>query len=1073
MLLTALLALTAGAVVSRAASDAPPVPGEIGPAYAVTGNGRVLHPDGRMTPVGDFPTGGALSPDGRFYWTISAGHGHDDVQIVDVASGRVVQILPLPGAYVGVAFAPDGRAAYVSGEPTGNSHPTGPTRGDAGDVIHVFSVDPRTGAALEQTPISLPATSGGTAESHAGAVVPGFPAPPGPSQGSPLGWPQGVAVSPDGSTLVAALNQADQAAIIDLRHGNQITLVKTGAYPYAAAITRDGARAYVTNEYDGTVSVIDLAAKQVTATIALGSPGGDRNSHPEGVIADAQRDRVYVAVTNRDLVSTIDTASNAVISRVSVADPAGAGAQPVALAESPDGRTLYSADAGEDAVAAIALQARGAAGSTTPSGTVRRPPSLRTIDHYLGVLTRLSLRLDRSLRRRHSAAARRRLRRAYRRHVAGLRGALERGRPAGRSCTGPDLRQARTYVAAVVRADATRRQGLARLHRRRVSGARRRRLSRRLQRRYRTATVRAARQLPPITRCLATPGDIAGLPAFTLIGKIPTAAYPTDVKVTPDGRQLLWLAGKGLGAGPNPNYGTPFAHSEAAPYGQYDPDMLLGRVGVLPRPTDGEARALSSVVAQVLKPDSATGPPPGTPVIGPGGGASTKIKYVFYVVRENRTYDQIFGSDPRGDGDPGLEVFDDNNTGTPASGVTPNAHALSRMFPLLDHFYADSEVSVDGHQVTSGAYATDYVQKALAANYANRGRVDEFGTYPVTFPPNDYIFDQAVRQGLSFRNYGELSAGDLPSGNDGRSTFASVVAHTMYSYPLFFACDGNPIPPSGTNNRAVCDTDSGTLGAVGNLDTSNSRFDYFQRQFNADVAAGTMPSLNYLTLPNDHTNGVQANYPTPAATVADNDLGLGQLVDLISHSPIWSQSAIFVTEDDSQDGADHVDAHRMPAFVISPWARHGAVIHTRYDQDSMLRTIELILGLHPLSLFDGSAAPMWDAFSSQPDSTSYTAVAPQQSLTAVTTAAQARAAGKLARALPYRSTDLVPQALFDQVIWRSVYGPHSTPPSPGPGASPTETARAAGALAVFNHRGNVAAYLRHSTPPGDQHQGHP
>lgn len=1067
-----LLALAATAVVGRAASQAPPVPGEIGPQLGVTGNGRVLRPAGRMTTVGDFPTGGALSPDGRFYWTVSAGHGHDDVQIVDVASGRVTQVLALPGAYVGVAFSPDGRTAYVSGEPTGNGHPTGVTRGAGGDVIHVFAVDPATGIAEEQSPIGLPKTTGGTAESHAGTVIPGFPAPPGPTQGAPLGWPEGMAVSPDGSTLVVALNQADQAAIIDLRHGNQISLVKTGAYPYSVAITRDGASAYVTNEYDGTVSVIGLASKRVTSTIALGSPGGDRSSHPEGIIADPHRDRVYVAVTNRDLVAAIDTSRRAVIARVSVADPAGTGAEPVALAIAPDGATLYSADAGEDAVSAISLAARGPAGSVPGGYTVRRIPRLGGIVRFDRVVDGLASRLGARLRHAGSRSAQRHLRAVYRRHVARLRRALGLGAAVRRSCSGPSTRQSAAYVSAVVRAYERRERGLARLARSRVSRRGRRLAERRLARRYRAAIVRAQRRLPRIATCRSPVGAIPSLPAFTLIGKIPTAAYTTDVQVSPDGAKLIWLAAKGLGAGPNPNYGTPFAHSEAAPYGQYVLDRLLGRVGVLARPSDRQASALSSVVAAVLRPDSYTSPPAGTPVIGPGGGPSTKIKYVFYVVKENRTYDQIFGSDPRGDGDPRLEVFDDNNVHTPAGGVTPNAHALTRTFPLLDHFYADSEVSVDGHQVTAGAYATDYVQKALAANYANRGRVDEFGTYPVSFPPNDYIFDQAVRQGVPFRNYGEISAGDLPSGNDGRSTYPAVAASTMFSYPLFFACDGNPIPPNGANNRVVCDTDSGTKGPTGNLNVSNSRFDYFQNQFNSEVAAGTVPAFNYLTLPNDHTNGVQTNYPTPAATVADNDLGLGQLVDLISHSPIWSQSAIFVTEDDSQDGADHVDAHRMPAYVISPWARRGAVVHTRYDQDSMLRTMELILGLHPLSLFDGSAAPMWDAFSSRPDLRPYTAIQPQQSLTAVTTAAQAHAAGKLAGALPYRTTDLVPQALFDQIIWRSVYGPHSPPPPPGPDASPQEAARAAGALAVFNTGGDVAGYLRQSTPAGDQNQGH-
>ena len=238
---------------------------------------------------------------------------------------------------------------------------------------------------------------------------------------------------------------------------------------------------------------------------------------------------------------------------------------------------------------------------------------------------------------------------------------------------------------------------------------------------------------------------------------------------------------------------------------------------------------------------------------------------------------------------------------------------------------------------------------------------------------------------------------------------------------------------------------------------STSRFDWLQRDFESDLALGTVPSFTYITLPNDHTNGVRANYPTPRAMVADNDYGLGQLVDLISHSPIWPRSAIFVVEDDSQDGADHVDAHRMPAFVISPWARPHAVVHTRYDQESVLRTVEQILGLRPLSLFDGAAVPMYDAFVSageQPDFTPYDSISPQQPLGERTAPSQARAAGKLAASLPFDQLDLAPQALFDRVLWRSVYGPGSRPPAPGPHPSLDEHDRATGALHALHAGGS-------------------
>jgi hypothetical protein len=219
-----------------------------------------------------------------------------------------------------------------------------------------------------------------------------------------------------------------------------------------------------------------------------------------------------------------------------------------------------------------------------------------------------------------------------------------------------------------------------------------------------------------------------------------------------------------------------------------------------------------------------------------------------------------------------------------------------------------------------------------------------------------------------------------------------------------------------------------------------------------------VPTFNYLILPNDHTNGTSQGAPTPQAEIADNDLALGQLVDLVSHSSIWKESAIIVVEDDSQDGADHVDAHRMPALVISPWTASG-VVSTRYDQYSALRTAEILAGLQPLSLNDALATPMYDAFRNdgRPDARPYDAVAPEQSLLAVNGFGAPGA--ELSAALPFGQMDLVPQALSDRILWQSVHGAGSAPPAPGPNASPTEHARATGALRVLRRGGNVRAYL--------------
>jgi YVTN family beta-propeller protein len=863
----------------------------------MTSNGRHLDPAGRLTKLGDFPTGGALSPDGRFYWAIDSGHGHDDVRVVDIASGAVSQVLPLPGAYGGIVFAPDGRHAYVGGEPRGSSTPEGPTKADGGDAVHVFAVEPASGHAVEADPITLPPTSGGTAQTLEGAQ---------------LGWPDGLAITPNGLRLLVVLNQADTLAIIDLSAQHAPTrLVRVGRYPYAAAASRDGRRAYVTNELDGTVSVVDLAHGTVTATIGVGADA-DLEAHPEGIAYDTRRDTVYVAVASRDAVAVIDTRTNTVPRYVSVGRAAGIGTSPVALAESPDGTRLYVADSGEDAVAVIEL------------------------------------------------------------------------------------------------------------------------------------------------------------PTARLLGRIPTAAYTSDVAVTPDGGRIVWLAANGFGAGPNPDYGVSWANSNAAPYGTYVPDMMLGDAGVLTTPSAVELRSLTARADREVRPENWRAAPPDTPLVGPNGGPSSKIKHVFFVVRENRTYDQIFGSDPRGDGDPALEVVDDNGRPGPAGGVTPNAHALARRFPLLEHVYADSEVSTDGHVITASSYAIDFVKKAFHADYSGRGRVNFAGQFPETYPPNDFVFDQAVREHTSFANLGEFSEGLI---DDGRPTYAASIAGQDFGWPFHFGCDG-------TYPDLSCSTDSGHPGTTG--DPTVSRFDHMQQKMQQWLTGGDhVPSFVYLTLPNDHTDGVAPGKPTPKALIADNDLGLGQIVQLISHSSIWHDSAIFVVEDDSQDGADHVDAHRMPAFVISPWAKTNAVVETRYDQYSVLRTMELILGMQPLSLYDDLATPIYDAFTTTPNYEPYTAVRPEQSLderNPVGSAAlapldtpAAQHARALALALPFDQVDLVPQALSDAVLWHSVYGWDATPPPPGPGASPEEQARALVALDAFQSHLDLTTALWRAAPP----DGHP
>jgi YVTN family beta-propeller protein len=864
--------------------------GEIGPKFRITGNGHHLHPAGRLTTVGDFPTGSAVLPGGHFLWVADCGHGKDDARVIQLSTGKVIQTLPLPGCYGGIAFAPNGEHAYISGEPIGGEPTEGKTQGNQGDVIHIFNVNRQTGKGIEQNPLQIPASVGGSGRVNS--------LPP-TGNGVGTACPEGAAASPNGKYLVVALNCADKADVVTLATKAQ-TLVSVGEYPEGVAFDPQN-RAYVSNEYSGTVSVIDPAAAKVTRTITgLGGHLGDLASHPEGMVADPHRALLYVAVTDRDLVAVVDTQSGQVKHLISVGRPQGLGTAPTNLAISPDDSTLYSSDAGEDAVAVMSL--------------VKRP-----------------------------------------------RGAK-------------------------------------------------------------------ARQT----------GSVPGLPAYRLIGRIPTAAYPDSVQTAPG--ELLWVAGKGFGSGPNPTYyfggaRTPYQTPPNA-YGTYVLDKLIGRVGTLAIPTDKQVRTRWTPIADTqYRPDTGEARPVGSPIPATTGTPSTKIKHVFYIVRENRTYDQIFGSDSRGDGKRQLELFADNGVAGPTGGVTPNAHALARRFPLLDHFYEDSEVSVDGHLITTGAYATDYVQKATAANYSGRRGTYDFGIYPVTFPPKFFIFDQAVKQHVSFEDYGE-AVGATPTGAaPNRPDYAQVQKNVDFTFPnnLFIGC----IAPG-----VSCTQDSGVYKGTGKVFASRSRFNEWYPKFQAQVATNSVPSLTYMILPDDHTNGTTPGDYTPQAMIADNDLALGQVVDAISHSKIWKSSAIFVVEDDSQDGADHVDSHRSPAFVISPWAK-GGVDGTRYDQYSVLRTIELITGLDPLALNDALATPMYDAFisgSQKPNDAPYNVIEPTYPIDKKNTKTAPDA--NLSSELPWNQLDAVPQAMSDQILWQSVFGATSRPPGAGPNASPDEVERA-------------------------------
>jgi DNA-binding beta-propeller fold protein YncE len=506
-------------------------------------------------------------------------------------------------------------------------------------------------------------------------------------------------------------------------------------------------------------------------------------------------------------------------------------------------------------------------------------------------------------------------------------------------------------------------------------------------------------------------------PPYTLLGRVPTAAYPVAAAATPSRSKLAWISSKGLGVGPNNIGDDPESF-------RYLPKQVFGQSGILPFPSQQRIRQLTPRADREIVPVNSQSPPDGTPI-----RANGPIEHVFYVVRENRTYDQVLGDDPRGEGAPELTLFGEE--------ITPNVHALVRRFPLLDHVYANSEASIDGHYWTAAGAVSDNVIKNWPQNYAGRGRPYDFGSYEVSAPPRGYIFERMLNADIPFFNYGEALAGLSPLPDKDRTPAqsqraAEVLANSDIGSPQP-GCYDSDISNSTVLGQGQIQVYDSSL-PPGAQPTAHSRFDCFRTRFNAQVANGTVPAFNYMVLPNDHTEGTTPGRRTPNAQLASNDWGLGQIVDLISHSEIWGSSLILVMEDDSQDGADHVDAHRIPALAISPYAKRGRVIPNRYDMLSFLRTAEIVIGLKAAYLGEALAVPLYRAFTSEPlNDEPYDAIVPGVDMAETNTASSP--AARLSARLPLNAPDRVPQRELDRILWKYAHGQHAVPPPPGPNAS--------------------------------------
>lgn len=479
------------------------------------------------------------------------------------------------------------------------------------------------------------------------------------------------------------------------------------------------------------------------------------------------------------------------------------------------------------------------------------------------------------------------------------------------------------------------------------------------------------------------------------MGFIPVGWYPTAVAYQSKSDQILCVNGKGLHSAANPKGPGRGTHNKKKnPW--YIAHMFKGVLSGIPFPAESRLAAYSQqVYANTPLQKNRQQHTPDLPgIIGKRhtGKRSSKIRHVFYIVRENRTYDQVFGDLLQGNGDSSLCLFPRH--------ITPNAHALVEQFTLFDNFYTDAEVSADGHNWSMAAYATDYVEKLWPTLYGKRGGTYDFeGGVPIARPASGYIWDAVLARGLRFRNYGEYTWHDKSNPGLYRANDAYLRPFTSTTYPCF--------------DLSVPDT---------------TRFTKWEKEFRAYAAGDSLPDFSLIRLPNDHTAGTRQGMPTVQAMVADNDYALGLMVQTISESKYWESSLILVVEDDAQSGSDHVDAHRSVLLAISPFIKHGYVDHTMYSSSSVLKTIELVLGLPVMTQFDLAAIPLNRAFSARADLAPYHAIPPNMDLNEKN-ASDAYGAKRCSE-MNLATEDAIPDIEFNEIIWKAVRGADSEMPPP-------------------------------------------
>jgi YVTN family beta-propeller protein len=489
---------------------------------------------------------------------------------------------------------------------------------------------------------------------------------------------------------------------------------------------------------------------------------------------------------------------------------------------------------------------------------------------------------------------------------------------------------------------------------------------------------------------------IANRAHSSVVGFIPTGWYPAALVLTDNGRTLYIGNAKGEEGhvdlkGPGSPLASKFNGDETV--------KTLQKSSIEMLPVADLQQKLPHWTKQVIENTpyndsllSEARPPLDPTIIPQGVGVSTDIKHVIYIIKENRTYDQEFGDLPHTNGDPELTIFGER--------ITPNQHALAKEYVALDNLYCDGEVSVDGHSWSDSAYATDFNERFWPPTYAGRSNAERTRAY---IPSAGHLWDLAQRKGLTYRSYGEYASRTSTGiGMEAAPGAEGLVGHVAKDY-------------------------------IGARDTTKvavflREFKEYEKSYDSPDAEKRLPNFVVMSMGEDHTHGTMPGAYTPQAAVANNDYAIGQLVDAVSHSKYWPNTAIFIIEDDGQDGPDHVDARRTVGLVISPYVKRGTVDSTLYSTSSMVRSIELLLGLPPMSQYDAAAMPMYASFGTVPMVTPFNVIPPMIDVNAKNTNKSYGA--EESKKMDFSDNDRAPMHALNRIIWKSIKGADSPMPPP-------------------------------------------